>query len=238
LWRRVGKDAEPQTEYTIALAERPDPSGPLPANACFVGVRGYDLQMLTESPRGEALCTDLVKRYLDTDERLPWPPPDLLDPDRVNECVLEHDHELIAVSAADDEWALGRATAICEGLQAARWTSYFDEDLPAQETTDAEESTCAIATQNLQVELVAWPAEGAGACAELDSRYLRGEGRDWPPTREGGVPVAACTGERGERTVNVMAVEKAGIERLKAICRALKHDGWGVIGPDDPTDRE
>jgi hypothetical protein len=129
--------AEQQSD-TIVQVERPDPFGPLPTDACFLGIRKYDLQLLAESPRGDALCTELDDRYLETDERLPWPPPDPVHRELFNasRCILEREQEFISVAAADDGWAVDRADTICEGLEGRGWTSY--DHLPDEESTDED----------------------------------------------------------------------------------------------------
>jgi hypothetical protein len=226
--------AEQQSD-TIVQVERPDPFGPLPTDACFLGIRKYDLQLLAESPRGDALCTELDDRYLETDERLPWPPPDPVHRELFNasRCILEREQEFISVAAADDGWAVDRADTICEGLEGRGWTSY--DHLPDEESTDEDTGSCVVASRDLEVALVAWPADNRRPCDELDARYLGGEGRGWPPTAESGLPTAACLATRGERNVNVMATDE-GSGRLTSICRALERDGWNIKGLVLPTD--
>jgi hypothetical protein len=134
--------AAPETEYTIEVVSSFDEAeltGPLPEGACFVGAFDYDVQVLVDSPEADAVCTEIAERYLAGEERLAWPPPDLLDPDRVNECVLERGDGVLAVSPnQDNDETYELATEICEDYEARGWTSWAD-GYPGEET-EADDS--------------------------------------------------------------------------------------------------
>jgi hypothetical protein len=217
----------------IASPVQPDFRRPLSESSCFVASLEYELQLLGNSPRGASLCADIATAYLSGKERLPWPPPNPLDADLVNECVFERGSDIMAVARSGSDAAIAHSTRICDGLSSSGWTRPLD-DAPGEsdDGTASDTPRCVVADTALEVELVGISAGGRSLCEDLGRLYLDGNGRDWPAVREGTLSESSCSAERGEETVNVLAVEEQGVERAATICRALAGDGWRLVAAD------
>jgi len=106
----------------------------LPREACFVGVRSYDVMLLAERLPREASCARVADEVFPRGRRLPWSRRNYLRADSVEECELTRGGGRLQVLRGDPdregprfEAAYELSERACAKLEREGWKIVFQE---------------------------------------------------------------------------------------------------------------